>query len=123
MPTKEGKAFAYADGWVWCVIPSNPGTEQVAVELIEFLTAGDYLYDWSLEAGFLPVRPSGLAAWEEESFYSTLGQLLPTAVLIPDRYFLHEFGSGIRDAVVAVLKDQVEPSIVISDLLGLEIEP
>ena len=123
IPTKEGKAFAYADGWVWCVIPSDPGTEQVAVELVEFLTAGDFLSDWSKQAGFLPVKPSGLDTWEGESYYSTLGQLLPTAVLIPDRYYLHEFGSGIRDAVVAVLKDQVEPSIVVSDLLGLEIDP
>ena len=123
MPTKEGKAFAYADGWVWCVIPSNPGSEQVALELIECLTAGEYLSSWSKEAGFLPVRPSGLNNWDGESYYSTLGQLLPAAVLIPDRYHLHEFGSGIRDAVVAVLKDQVEPLIVISDLVELEIEP
>ena len=123
MPTKEGKAFAYADGYVWCVIPSDPGSEEIAVELIEFLTAGEYLSSWSKEAGYLPVRPSGLDEWESESYFSTLGQLLPAAVLIPDRYHLHEFGSGIRDAVVAVLKDQAEPLIVISNLVEIEIEP
>jgi maltose-binding protein MalE len=123
MPTKEGKAFAYADGWVWCVIPSNLGTEQVALELIEFITEDDYISDWSIEAGYLPVRPSGLDNWGGESYFSTLGQLLPTAVLIPGRYQLHEFGTDIRDAVVAVLKDQIEPTIVVSDLLGVELEP
>ncbi len=118
MPTKEGKAFAYAKGWVWCVVPSDPDTEQVAIELAEFLTTDSYLLTWSIEAGYLPVRPSGLEGWSEETSYSTISQLLPAAVLIPDIELSKDIGLDIRDAVVAVLKDQVDPSTALAELMG-----
>ncbi len=109
IPTKEAKPFSYADGWVWCVIPSNLETEQEAVELIEFLTEPIYLNTWGVEAGYLPVRPSGLDSWSETPFYTTLQQLLPAAVLLPGNDILDDLGPEIRDAVISVLKDQVEP--------------
>jgi ABC-type glycerol-3-phosphate transport system substrate-binding protein len=117
MPTKEGKAFALADGWVWCLIPSNPGTEEAALELIEYLTVDSYLSTWSIAAGYLPVRPSGLEDWSEEIYYSTLGQLLPSAVMLPSRETLSEVGPLVREAVVSVLKDQANPSAVLNELL------
>ncbi|MCD6424516.1 MAG: extracellular solute-binding protein, partial [Anaerolineales bacterium] len=117
MPTKEAKPFSYADGWVWCVVPSNSETEQEAVELIEFLTESSYLNTWGVEAGYLPVRPSGLDSWSELPFYTTLQQLLPAAVLMPGNDLLDDLGPVIRDAVTSVLKDQVEPTIALSALL------
>ena len=119
MPTKEGKAFTYAKGWVWCVIPSDPDTEQIAVELAEFLTASGYLSNWSIEAGYIPVRPSGLETWSEGTSYSTISKLLPSAILIPDPELSKEIGLDIRDAVVAVLKDQVEPSAAFSEYIKI----
>jgi ABC-type glycerol-3-phosphate transport system substrate-binding protein len=117
LPTKDSKPFTYADGWVWCLIPSNAETEQVAVELAEFITAEIYLSTWSLESGYLPTRPSGMDSWSDVSFYSTLQQLLPSAVLIPDIHLLDKLGPEVRDAVVAVLKDQAEPTSALADLL------
>jgi len=117
VPTKDSKPFTFADGWVWCVIPSDIETEQVAVELAEFITAETYLSTWSLESGYLPTKPSGMDSWSEVSFYSTLQKLLPSAVLIPDSHLLNELGPEVRDAVVAVLKDQVEPTSALADLV------
>ena len=117
LPTKDSKPFTYADGWVWCLIPSDAETEQVAVELAEFITAEIYLSTWSLESGYLPARPSGMDSWSDVSFYSTLQQLLPSAVLIPDIHLLDQLGTEVRDAVVAVLKDQAEPTNALAALL------
>ncbi len=117
IPTKEANPFSYASGWVWCVVPSNIETEQEAVELIEFLTESNYLNTWGVEAGYLPVRPSGLDSWSETPFYSTLQQLLPAAVLLPGNDLLDDLGPEIRDAVISVLKDQVEPVDALSALL------
>lgn len=117
IPTKEANPFSYASGWVWCVVPSNIETEQEAVELIEFLTESNYLNTWGVEAGYLPVRPSGLDSWSETPFYSTLQQLLPAAVLLPGNDLLDDLGPEIRDAVISVLKDQVEPADALSALL------
>lgn len=117
LPTKDGKPFSYADGWVWCVIPSNMETEQEAVELIEFLTESSYLDLWGFEAGYLPVQPSGLENWSETGFYTTLQQLLPAAVLLPENDLLEEIGPDIRDGVISVLKDQIDPEDALSAVL------
>lgn len=117
VPTKDEKAFTYADGWVWCVIPSDLETEQVAVELAEFLTEEEYLSSWGVESGYLPVRPSSLESWEEAPFYATLQQLLPAAVLLPGNDLLDDLGPAVRDAVVGVLKDQIEPIAALAILM------
>jgi len=117
LPTKDSKPFTYADGWVWCVISSDTETERAAVELAEFVIDETYLSIWSLESGYLPTRPSGMDSWSEVSFYSTLQQLLPSAILVPDGHILDELGPEVRDAVVAVLKDQVEPASALADLV------
>jgi maltose-binding protein MalE len=119
LPTKNSIAFTFADGWVWCVIPSNAETEQVAVELAEFITTETYLSTWGFEGGYIPTRPSGMDIWSENSFFSTLQQLLPSAVLMPNIAIVDELGPEIRDAVVAVLKDQTEPAIALADFLDI----
>jgi ABC-type glycerol-3-phosphate transport system substrate-binding protein len=117
IPTKEAKPFSYADGWVWCVIPSNMETEHEVVELVEFLTEASYLNTWGIEAGYLPVRPSGLDKWSETTYFTTLQQLLPSAVLLPGSDLLNDLGPEIRDAVISVLKDQIEPTAALAALL------
>jgi multiple sugar transport system substrate-binding protein len=118
VPTKDGTGYSYADGWVWCVVPSDPETEAYAVELAEFLTDSSYLSAWTLESGYLPVRPSDLEAWTDTSYYQTLSQLLPFSKLIPDLEVQDALGPEIRDAVVSVLKDQVEPADALDVLMA-----
>jgi maltose-binding protein MalE len=117
IPTKDDKAFTYADGWVWCVVPSDSETEQFALELAEFLTESDFLSLWAIEGGYIPVRPTSLESWSETSYYSTLEKLLPAAVVVPDGEVDDALGPPIRDAVVEVLKDQVEPEAALETLL------
>jgi len=117
IPTKAAKSFTYADGWIWCVVPSDLETEQEAVELAEFLTEASFINTWGLEAGYLPVRPSGLDTWSGKPYYSTLQKLLLSAVLIPGNDFLDDYGPAIKDGVVSVLKDQVEPDAALAALL------
>ncbi|HDD56372.1 MAG TPA: extracellular solute-binding protein [Chloroflexi bacterium] len=122
MPTKDARAFTYADGWVWCVVPSDSETEQFAFELAEFLTESGFLSIWTLEGGYTPVRPSSLESWSETPYYPTLEKLLPAAVLVPDGDLAANLGPAVRDAVIAVLKDQVDPEEALEDLLGKVLE-
>jgi ABC-type glycerol-3-phosphate transport system substrate-binding protein len=117
IPTKEGKPFTYASGWVWCVVPSTPEAVEGAVQLAEFLTRENFLSTWALEAGYLPVWSSGLNNWSETVYYATFNQLLPSAVLIPDLDLLTILGPEVRQAVVAVLKDQAVPAEALLPLL------
>jgi hypothetical protein len=55
------------------------------------------------------------------TYYPTLEKLLPAAELVPDENLVDVLGPVVRDAVVEVLKDQVEPEIALESLLA-EIE-
>jgi ABC-type glycerol-3-phosphate transport system substrate-binding protein len=122
MPTKDDKAFTYADGWVWCVVPSNLETEQFALELAEFLSDSEFLNTWAIEGGYIPVRPSSLESWSDTPYYSTLNKLLPAALLVPEGDLESIIGPAIRDAVVEVLKDQVDPEEALETLMGEVLE-
>jgi ABC-type glycerol-3-phosphate transport system substrate-binding protein len=122
-PTRDAKPFTYADGWIWCVIPSDQETEQVAEELAGFLTEVDFLNSWSVDSGYLPVYVSGLEAWSGKTYYSALQQLLPSAALVPGNDTLDEIGPVLRDAVIGVLKDQELPEVVVSALLEKVLAP
>jgi ABC-type glycerol-3-phosphate transport system substrate-binding protein len=71
-----------------------------------------------VEAGYLPVRPSGLESWSETPYFATLQKLMPAAGLVPGNDLVGVIGQPIRDAVVSVLKDQVEPSSAVGALLA-----
>ncbi len=118
LPTKDDRAYTYAEGWVWCVVPSDSETEQFAHELALFLSESEFLSSWALEGGYLPVRPTSLKSWSEKPYYSTLERLLPAAVLVPDGELEAAIGPAIRDAAVQVLKDQVAPEAALETLLG-----
>jgi len=116
LPTKDGKPFSYARGWIWCLVQSDPESEGITSELAQFLIADTYLSAWGKEAGYLPVQPSALESWSEMPYYATLQKLLPAAVLIPGNDLLADLGPEIKNAVVAVLKDQVTPEAALDAL-------
>ena len=122
MPTKDARAFSYADGWVWIIVPSDSETQEFALELANFLTESDYLSSWSYAGGYLPVRKASLANWADTPYHSTLEKLLPAAVLVPDGDLGPGLGLGVRDAVVEVLKSQVEPEEALQNSLGDYVE-
>ena len=117
IPTQDAKPFTYADGWVWCVIPSDQETELVAEELAGFLAEMEYLNSWNIESGYLPIYVSGLESWSERTNFSALKQLLPSAVLLPGNAVLDDLGPPLRDAVTGILKDQELPDVMVAALL------
>jgi hypothetical protein len=119
LPTKDDRAYTYAEGWVWCIVPSDLEREQFALELAEFMSESSFLTSWTLEGGYLPVRPTSLDGWSELTYYPTLEKLLPAAVLVPDGNLDSALGLAVRDAVVEVLKDQVEPETALESLQGM----
>lgn len=122
MPTKDARAFSYADGWVWIVVPSDTENQEFALELANFLTESDFLSSWSYAGGYLPVRQASLASWADSPYHATLEKLLPAAVLVPEGELEIEIGLGVRDAVVEVLKSQVDPQEALEASLGEYLE-
>ena len=109
LPTQEGKAFAIANGWVWSLVSSQPERQELSVELAEFLTANDFVAEWTAQAGYVPPRPDALEIWTGGESWGVLGQILQSAQILPSQKVLDTLGPLVRDAVVSVLKDQVTP--------------
>jgi ABC-type glycerol-3-phosphate transport system substrate-binding protein len=88
-----------------------------ALALVEFLAEASFLAEWNTAIGHLPPRPDALAGWTVGSseFSSQLRQLaadLSTAAsLQPSEDILAVLGPPIRQAVISVLNQQVEPDV------------
>jgi len=109
IPTPDGASYTHATGWIWSVAARQGEDYELAVELAEFLTDEQFLVEWSAEAGYLPVRPSSLVGWKDTALQSLLNQIALSAVLYPSSDVLSVIAPPLQQAVIQVLKGQVEP--------------
>ncbi len=109
IPTQDGKLFTLASGWAWTLTSADPEKRPVTVQLAEFLIDSPFLGRWSEAAGILPARPSALAAWDESAQKTNLEAIAESARLYPSVEALKILGPALQEAVVGVLKGQIEP--------------
>ncbi len=92
-----------ADGWVWCLTDPRVQIHELSVELAEFLVEPDYLTEWTPLAGALPVRPSTLIGFEDQTLRTTLGQIALTAHIRPNNEIVNVIGLIMQDQFIQVL--------------------
>lgn len=92
-----------ADGWVWCLTDPRVQIHELSVELAEFLVEPDYLTEWTPLAGALPVRPSTLIGFEDQTLRTTLGQIALTAHIRPNNEIVNVIGLVMQDQFIQVL--------------------
>jgi multiple sugar transport system substrate-binding protein len=109
IPTPDGTPFTLATGWVWALVGRHDEQYELAVELAEFLADSQFLADWTVETGYMPVRSSALEGWSDESFRVVLDQIASSARSIPSSDILTGIDTPIQQAVVQVLKGQNDP--------------
>ena len=109
LPSLGEKPVALATGWVWAL--SDPVVERRAasVRLAEFLVDSEFLSQWSLQAGYLPTRPSSLTAWSNEGLRSLLSPIALSAQVRPSNDLLLGLGPILEDATLQILKQQGDP--------------
>jgi ABC-type glycerol-3-phosphate transport system substrate-binding protein len=117
--TQEGTSYALAKGWAWAV--STPRPEQMAtiVELAEFLSAGEFMAQWSAAAGLLPTRDSALAAWAPSERQILSSQVAPVAEILPSPELRQTYGPALSAAAIALLKQETSPSEALELFLEL----
>lgn len=92
-----------ADGWIWCLTDPRVQVHELSVELAEFLVEPDYLSEWTPLAGALPVRPSTLIGFEDQTLRTTLGQIALSAHIRPNNEIVNVIGLVMQDQFVQVL--------------------
>lgn len=123
IPSREGTSFSMANGWVWSVVGTHEEQLALSVELVEFLAAEEFIADWTLETGYVPPRPKALSRWQDGEIRAVLLKVLPGAQLLPPRETLQAMGPLMRDAVVSILKDQVDAQTALQELTAQQEAP
>ncbi|MBE0695826.1 MAG: extracellular solute-binding protein, partial [Anaerolineaceae bacterium] len=72
MPALVDTPLTLATGWGWAVADPVPERRELSIRLAEFLTEGSFMAKWTEAAGFLPTRPSAMAAWTNQSLKTLL---------------------------------------------------
>ena len=109
LPTENGKAFTLATGWVWSLASSQSDRLEMGAQLAEFLTDTPFLAPWTQAAGYLPPRPSSLDAWTNKDQQLMIRQIVLSASLYPSADVITGLGPPLQQAVIQVLKQQVDP--------------
>ena len=109
LPSLGAQPLTLATGWVWAVSEPNPERRAAAVKLAEYLVASDFLSQWNLASGYLPPRPSALAAWSNQSLRSLLSAVALSAQLRPSNDVLISLGPVLAEATLQVIKQTADP--------------
>ena len=110
IPAVGGSALTLATGWVWALSDPLPERRALSVRLAESLVASDFMAQWSFAAGYLPTRPSALAAWSNPSLRTLLNPVLLSSQIRPPSDLLLATGPVLQDVTLQVLKGQVDPA-------------
>ncbi len=101
--------FSYATGWVWALAGSEPGKQQLAVQLAEFLVAEDFIAEWTRATGHLPTRPSIVEEGDR-----ALTAIIESAHPIPPRDVLAVLGPLMQEALTRVLNGEQPEDVAAS---------
>ena len=112
LPSLGTQPYTLATGWLWALSEPDPSLRPAAVSLAEFLSASDFLSQWSAAAGYLPTRPSALAGWSNQSLKSLLSPIVLAAQARPSNDLLSSLGPVLQDATLQIIKQQADPAQV-----------
>ena len=104
--------LTFATGWVWALPSQRTATQQITLELAEYLMADDFLPRWIDETGYLPTYPSSLTGSDRESATS----VIEAAQLAPSNDVILALGPLMQEAIARVL-DGEQPEVVARSII------
>ncbi len=110
LPSLGTQPYTLATGWLWALSEPDSAQRPAAISLAEFLSASQFLAQWSAATGYLPTRPSALAAWSNQSLKSLLSPVVLAAQARPSNDLLSSLGPVLQDATLQVIRQQADPA-------------
>ncbi len=123
MPTLDGNDFTLATGWVWALASVQPEHQEAASLLAEFLSETDFLGEWAVAAGYLPPRPSALAAWQDNQLRVFIRSISLSTMLVPSADVLPGLAAPLVGATVEMLKLESDPVTAARQAAGVLTTP
>lgn len=110
IPTKDGRAISIGRGWVLGMVTEVPARQDLAILLIDWLTASDHNALWTRATGYLPATRSALRLWDvSEDDRAVLHDLLEAAVPPPRPVVMEAVAPPMQQALESVLRGQATP--------------
>ena len=106
-------------GYSWALAGSNSDNQSLAVELAEFLSAAEFLAEWTEASGMLPTRPTVLDSWEDTELQNILGQIAESAQLVPGNDLSEAVGPIFQNAIAAVISGEKTPEQAAGEAIEL----
>jgi len=94
--------YTFSTGWVWALAGQNPDNQQLSTQLIAFLTADDFLAQWTKETSYLPTRRSTA----EQGSDSPIPAIIEAAQPSPSTDTMSVLGPAMEEAITRVLKGE-----------------
>jgi ABC-type glycerol-3-phosphate transport system substrate-binding protein len=110
LPAINGTPQTMVTGWGWAISDPLPERRALSVKLAEYLSESAFLAHWSEAAGYLPTRPSSLAAWTNANLKTLLSPVALTAVARPSNDLLMSQGVVLKEATLKVMKRDSDPT-------------
>jgi ABC-type glycerol-3-phosphate transport system substrate-binding protein len=111
MGLKQGH-FTFSTGWMWALVGQNPDNEQLSTQLLTFLTADDFLAQWTKETSYLPTRRSPA----DQGSDSPIPVIIEAAQPSPSADTLSVLGPPMQEAITRVLKGE-QPDAVARNVI------
>jgi ABC-type glycerol-3-phosphate transport system substrate-binding protein len=109
LPTRSGQGISYASTLTWALVATEPSQQQLAGELLIWLSAPEFNGPWAEALGLLPPMSEALDHWSDGETASLAALLVTSLRSRPSEETLATFGPTLRTAVAAVLSEGMTP--------------
>ena len=113
IPTWDSTPFTLATGWSWALAGQDSERRTMSVRLAEFLIDKEFMAEWTSAAGYLPTRTDAFLSWGDDSLRQMARQISYSARLMPPADLISSLGPALEEAVVGVLKAEIDPQTAV----------
>jgi ABC-type glycerol-3-phosphate transport system substrate-binding protein len=114
-PGMERSSPAFASGWVWAIITTDPARQQLALELINWLMDAERLGEWSYNGKWLPATENALETWPSNDEYVQFArEQIMIAMPRPDNDYYELVQTRLAKSVRDVLLGNTSPAAAAS---------
>ncbi len=110
LPTQTEPGAGFAKTWSLAIVNNDTDHQELAAQMIDWLTEPEFLGPWTHALGMLPPTNLALSQWPEGPETSLASSLV--TIMRPElpAETITVFGPPIHDAITAVIRDGVKPS-------------
>jgi ABC-type glycerol-3-phosphate transport system substrate-binding protein len=110
LPPLTLESSTLADGWLWAISNPIPERLEISTKLAEYLVEPEFLLKWTVATGYLPVRPSVMEAWPNQSIRTLLSQVTLSAQTRPTNDIITSLGPVLREATLQIIRNLSNPT-------------